>query len=128
MRSKMHTRGQQKRADYVLYYKPNLPIAVIEAKDNINTIGDGMQQALTHAETLDVPFVFSSNGDAILSTVPAKRLPSSCSSIANTRMASSPWSRSMCRLMRRKSPSNIIAKYHVVENCVHRIIAREISS
>jgi type I restriction enzyme R subunit len=66
VRGKMHTRGQQKRADYILYYKPNLPIAVIEAKDNNHTIGDGMQQALTYAEALDVPFVFSSNGDAFL--------------------------------------------------------------
>lgn len=67
VRGKLHTRGKQKRADYVLYYAPNLPIAVIEAKDNNHTIGDGMQQALDYAETLDVPFVFSSNGDAFLS-------------------------------------------------------------
>jgi len=66
VRGKLHSRGQQKRADYVLYYAPNLPIAIIEAKDNTHTIGDGMQQALSYAETLDVPFVFSSNGDAFL--------------------------------------------------------------
>jgi type I restriction enzyme R subunit len=66
VRGKLHTRGKQKRADYVLYYAPNLPIAVIEAKDNKHTVGDGMQQALNYAETLDVPFVFSSNGDAFL--------------------------------------------------------------
>ena len=67
VRGKLHTRGKQKRADYVLYYAPNLPLAVIEAKDNNHSVGDGMQQALDYAETLDVPFVFSSNGDAFLS-------------------------------------------------------------
>ena len=66
VRGKLHSRGKQKRADYVLYYAPNLPIAVIEAKDNTHTVGDGMQQALSYAETLEVPFVFSSNGDAFL--------------------------------------------------------------
>ncbi len=66
VRGKMHTRGEQKRADYILYYKSNIPLAVIEAKDNNHSIGAGMQQALNYAETLDVPFVFSSNGDAFL--------------------------------------------------------------
>jgi len=66
VRGKLHSRGQQKRADYILYYKPNLPLAVIEAKDKTHTVGDGMQQALNYAETLDVPFVFSSNGDGFL--------------------------------------------------------------
>ncbi|OZA29349.1 MAG: restriction endonuclease [Hydrogenophilales bacterium 17-64-11] len=66
VRGKLHTRGKQKRADYILYYKPNLPIAVIEAKDNTHSVGDGMQQALNYAETLDVPFVFSSNGNGFL--------------------------------------------------------------
>ena len=66
VRGKLHTRGKQKRADYVLYYKSNIPIAVIEAKDNSLSVGAGMQQALDYAETLDVPFVFSSNGDAFL--------------------------------------------------------------
>jgi len=60
VRGKMHTRGKHKRADYILYYKPNIPIAVIEAKDNKHTIGDGMQQALVYAEMIHVPFVFSS--------------------------------------------------------------------
>jgi type I site-specific restriction endonuclease len=41
---------QGKRADYILYYKPNIPIAVIEAKDNKHSVGDGMQQALDYAE------------------------------------------------------------------------------
>ena len=66
VRGKMHTRGKAKRADYVLYHKPNIPIAVVEAKDNKHTIGDSMQQALDYAETLDVPFAFSSNGDGFL--------------------------------------------------------------
>jgi type I restriction enzyme, R subunit len=60
------TRGEARRADYVLYYKPGMPIAVIEAKDNAHSIGSGMQQALAGAEALDVPFAFSTNGVAFL--------------------------------------------------------------
>jgi len=66
VRGKLHTRAKHKRADYVLFHKPNLPIAVIEAKDNKHSIGDGMQQALSYADMLQVPFVFSSNGDGFL--------------------------------------------------------------
>jgi type I restriction enzyme, R subunit len=66
VRGKLVSRGQPKRADYILYYKPNIPIAVIEAKDNTHSVGDGMQQALGYAECLDIPFVYSSNGDAFL--------------------------------------------------------------
>ena len=66
VRGKLHTRGEQKRADYILYYKSNIPLAVIEAKTNSHSVGAGMQQALNYAETLGVPFVFSSNGDAFL--------------------------------------------------------------
>ena len=66
VRGKLHARGQNKRADYVLFHKPNLPIAVIEAKDNTHSVGDGMQQALGYADLLQVPFVFSSNGDSFL--------------------------------------------------------------
>lgn len=66
VRGKLHTRGKAKRADYVLFHKPNIPIAVIEAKDNNHSIGDGMQQGLSYAEMLEVPFVFSSNGDGFL--------------------------------------------------------------
>lgn len=66
VRGKLHTRGEQKRADYILYYKSNIPLAVIEAKDNNHSVGAGMQQALNYAEALGVPFVFSSNGDAFL--------------------------------------------------------------
>jgi type I restriction enzyme R subunit len=64
VRGKLVTRGKAKRADYVLFYKPNLPIAIIEAKDNSHAVGAGMQQALEYAEILDVPFVFTSNGDS----------------------------------------------------------------
>ena len=66
VRGKIHARGAQKRADYILYYKPNIPIAVIEAKDNNHTLGAGLQQALGYANSLDVPFVFSSNGDGFV--------------------------------------------------------------
>ncbi|ACF11367.1 EcoEI R domain protein [Chlorobaculum parvum NCIB 8327] len=66
VRGSVHTRGSRKRADYVLFYKPNIPIAVIEAKDNKHSLGDGMQQALGYADLLQVPFVFSSNGDGFL--------------------------------------------------------------
>jgi type I restriction enzyme R subunit len=58
-------RGKSKRADYILYYKPNIPLAVVEAKVNKHTVAHGMQQALGYAETLQIPFVFSSNGDAL---------------------------------------------------------------
>ena len=66
VRGKLHTRAQHKRVDYVLFYKPNIPIAVIEAKENSHSLGDGMQQALGYAGMLQVPFVFSSNGDGFL--------------------------------------------------------------
>ncbi|HBC85954.1 MAG TPA: restriction endonuclease [Lentisphaeria bacterium] len=66
VRGKMVTRGKAKRADYIIYIKPNIPIAIIEAKDNTNGVGDGLQQALDYSEMLDVPFVFSSNGDAFM--------------------------------------------------------------
>lgn len=66
VRGKLHTRAKHKRADYVLFYKPNIPIAIIEAKDNNHSLGDGMQQGLGYAEMLQVPFVFSSNGDGFL--------------------------------------------------------------
>ena len=66
VRGKLHARAKNKRADYVLFYKPNLPIAIIEAKDNNHSVGDGMQQGLGYGELLQVPFVFSSNGDRFL--------------------------------------------------------------
>jgi type I restriction enzyme, R subunit len=66
VRGQRYRRDAAKRADYVLYYKRNIPIAIIEAKDNNHSIGDGMQQALQYAEMLNIPFVYSSNGDAFL--------------------------------------------------------------
>ena len=66
VRGKLVSRGQAKRADYVLYFKPNIPLALIEAKDNAHSVGDGMQQGLEYAATLDIPFVFSSNGDGFV--------------------------------------------------------------
>lgn len=66
VRGKLVSRGQTRRADYVLSHKPNLPLAIIEAKDNTHSVGDGMQQALAYAEALDIPFVYSSNGDGFL--------------------------------------------------------------
>ena len=66
VRGKLVTRGKAKRADYILYYKPNIPLALIEAKDNAHSVGDGMQQGLEYAATLDIPFVFSSNGDGFV--------------------------------------------------------------
>ena len=59
-------RGKGKKADIILYYKPNIPVAVIEAKDNNHSLGSGMQQALAYAEILDIPVAYSSNGDAFL--------------------------------------------------------------
>jgi type I restriction enzyme R subunit len=66
VRGKLVTRGKGKRADYILYYKPNIPIAVIEAKDNHHSVGAGIQQALEYSEDLKIPFVFSSNGDGFV--------------------------------------------------------------
>jgi type I restriction enzyme, R subunit len=66
VRGKLVSRGEQKRADYVLFHKSNLPIAVVEAKDNTHPIGQGMQQALKYADMLNIPFAFSSNGDGFL--------------------------------------------------------------
>jgi type I site-specific restriction endonuclease len=59
-------RGPRKRADFILYIKPNIPVAVIEAKDNTQTPDAGLQQALDYAHTLDVPVAFSSNGDSFI--------------------------------------------------------------
>ena len=66
VRGKLVSRGRPRRADYVLFDKQNLPIAVVEAKDNSHAINDGIQQALGYAESLGAPFVFSSNGDGFL--------------------------------------------------------------
>ena len=66
VQGKLYARGKRKRADYILYHKPNIPIAIIEAKDNNHPIGSGMQQALEYAEILQIPFVFTSNGDSFV--------------------------------------------------------------
>jgi type I restriction enzyme R subunit len=66
VRGKLVSRGKAKRADYRLYYKSNIPLAIIEAEDNSHSVGDGIQQALEYATTLDIPFVFSSNGDGFV--------------------------------------------------------------
>jgi type I restriction enzyme R subunit len=66
VRGKITARGTRKRADYILYYKPNIPIAIIEAKDNNHSIRSGIQQGLDYARILDIPCVFSSNGDGFL--------------------------------------------------------------
>ena len=61
-----NARGGPKRADFVLYARPNVPIAVIEAKSAQFSVGHGMQQALAYAEMLDAPFAISSNGEGFL--------------------------------------------------------------
>lgn len=66
VRGKITARGTKKRADYILYYKPNIPVAIIEAKDNNHSVRAGIQQALAYAEILDIPCVFSSNGNGFL--------------------------------------------------------------
>lgn len=62
----LYTRGQKKRADYILYYKNDIPIAIIEAKDKRKTVGSGMQQALEYSEILQILFVFTSNGNSFV--------------------------------------------------------------
>lgn len=59
-------REKPKKADYVLYLTNNYPIAIVEAKDNNHSVSYGMQQAITYARMLDVPFAYSSNGDAFM--------------------------------------------------------------
>ena len=66
VRGKLVTRGKGKRADYILYYKANIPIAIVEAKDNNHPIGAGMQQGLDYSATLGIPFIFASNGDGFV--------------------------------------------------------------
>ncbi len=63
VKGNLTTRGTRKRADYILYYKPNIPVAIIEAKDNKHSVMAGIQQGLDYATILDIPTVFSSNGD-----------------------------------------------------------------
>ena len=59
-------REKPKRADYILYLSANNPIAIVEAKDNTHAISHGLQQAMTYAQMLDIPFAYSSNGDGFM--------------------------------------------------------------
>lgn len=63
LRGNMVVRSKPKKADYVLYINKNKPIAIVEAKDNTHSVSYGLQQAMTYAMMLDVPFAYSSNGD-----------------------------------------------------------------
>ena len=63
VRGSLAKRDKGKKADYILYYKRGIPLAVIEAKDNKHAVGAGLQQGLDYGEILDIPFVYSSNGD-----------------------------------------------------------------
>ena len=66
LRGNITKRSKKKFTDYLLFYKPNLPLAIIEAKDNNHPIGAGLQQAIEYAEALDVKFVYASNGDGFV--------------------------------------------------------------
>lgn len=70
VRGRMHHRAHPRRADYVLCFQKNQPIAVIEAKDANHSLGHGMQQAQAYSEKLDVPFAISSNGSGFLFSDP----------------------------------------------------------
>ena len=65
-RGQVCKREKPLKADYVLFYKPNKPIAIVEAKDNNHSMSGGMQQALNYAQMMNVPFGFSSNGDGFV--------------------------------------------------------------
>ena len=65
VKGNLTTRGKRKRADYVLYYKPNIPVAIIEAKDNKQTVMAGIQQGLDYATILDIPTVYSAHSDEV---------------------------------------------------------------
>lgn len=65
IRGNMVSRRSPKKADYVLYYNDTL-LAIVEAKDNKHGVSDGLQQAMCYAQMLDVPFAYSSNGDAFM--------------------------------------------------------------
>jgi len=66
LRGNITARGKRKRADYVLFYKNNFPIAVVEAKDNNHPVGAGLQQAIEYAKALDISYVYASNGDGFV--------------------------------------------------------------
>ena len=66
LRGNITVRGRKKSADYLLSYKNNFPLAIVEAKDNSQPVGAGLQQAIDYAKSLDVPYVYASNGDAFV--------------------------------------------------------------
>lgn len=66
VRGQLGVRQTVKKADIVLYHKPSMPLAVVEAKANKHEVGKGIQQGLNYARLLDVPFIFSSNGDGYI--------------------------------------------------------------
>ena len=66
LRGNITARGRKKSADYLLSYKNNFPLAVVEAKDNTQPVGAGLQQAIDYAKALDVPYVYASNGDGFV--------------------------------------------------------------
>ena len=66
LRGNITARGKQKRADYLLSYKSNFPLAIVEAKDNNHPVGAGLQQAIEYAKVLDIPYVYASNGDGFV--------------------------------------------------------------
>ena len=66
VKGKKAKRGEKKRADIIIYYKPNIPVAVVEAKEHKHPLGAGMQQALEYAGTLDIPVAIASNGDGFV--------------------------------------------------------------
>lgn len=66
VRGQVSSRGKPQRADFALFYKPNIPLAIIEAKKNTKSIGAGQDQGRAYAQMLDVPFVFTSNGDGFI--------------------------------------------------------------
>ena len=66
LRGNITARGKQKRVDYVLFYKSNFILAVVEAKDNYHPVGGGLQQAIVYAKALDVHYVYASNGDGFV--------------------------------------------------------------
>ena len=63
LRGNLVSRDKPKKADYILYLSSNNLIAIVEAKDNNHSVSFGLQQAMTYAQMLDLPFAFSSNGD-----------------------------------------------------------------
>lgn len=66
LKGNMAVRGKPKYADYMLYLNDGKPIAVVEAKDNNHSVSHGLQQAMTYALMMDIPFAYSSNGDAFV--------------------------------------------------------------